>query len=53
LPEDAKDRLVDNIASGLTQVTRDEIVERSVASFTRADPDYGQRIEAPVKQRCG
>ncbi|MGA3352020.1 MAG: catalase [Acidimicrobiales bacterium] len=50
LTEDAKERLIDNIAYGLAQVTRDEIVERSIASFRQADPDYGTRIEAAVKE---
>jgi catalase len=53
MPEDAKDRLVDNIASGLAQVEKDEIIERSVASFAAADPDYGLRVAAAVKQRRG
>jgi catalase len=53
IPEDAKDRLVDSIATGLAQVTRDDVVERSIASFTQADPDYGARVETAVKQRRG
>ena len=53
MPEDAKDRLVDSIATGLAQVTRDDVVERSIASFTQADPDYGARVETAVKQRRG
>ncbi|MCZ7527789.1 MAG: catalase [Acidimicrobiia bacterium] len=53
IPEDAKVRLVDNIAGGLAQVSRDGIVERSIAHFRRADPDYGARIEQGVKDRRG
>ncbi|MGA2529568.1 MAG: catalase [Acidimicrobiales bacterium] len=50
MTEDAKIRLVDNIASGLGAVTRDDVVERSIASFNKADPDYGSRIEAALKE---
>jgi catalase len=49
MPEDAKTRLVDNIASGLAQVSKDDIIERSIASFRHADPDYGARVETAVK----
>jgi catalase len=49
MPEEAKARLVDNIASGLAQVSKDDIVERSIANFRHADPDYGARIEVAVK----
>ncbi len=51
IPEDAKSRLVDNIAAGLAQVSRDDIVERSLASFHQADPDYGARLETALKER--
>ena len=51
MPEDAKSRLVDNIAAGLAQVSRDDVVQRSTGNFAKADPDYGARIEAAVKQR--
>ena len=54
-PDDAKARLVENIATGLSQVSAgaigDGIVERSIAHFRAADPEYGARIEAEVKQR--
>jgi catalase len=50
MPEDAKARLVDNIASGVAQVSRDDIVERSIANFRHADPDYGARLETAVKE---
>jgi len=49
MPEEAKARLVDNIASGLAQVSKDDIVERSIANFRHADPDYGARIEVAIK----
>ncbi|MGD0255306.1 MAG: catalase [Acidimicrobiales bacterium] len=49
MSEDAKARLVDNIASGLAHVSKDDIIERSIASFRHADPDYGARAETTVK----
>jgi catalase len=51
MPEDAKGRLVDNIAASLGQVSKDDIVVRSVSHFRRADSDYGARVEAAVKVR--
>jgi catalase len=42
--EDEKARLSDNIASSLAQVSRPDVVERSIAHFRNADPDYGRRL---------
>jgi len=53
LPEDAKQRLVDAIADGLGQVSKNDIVARSIAHFGAADPDYGARVEQAVKARRG
>jgi catalase len=53
MPEDAKSRLVVNIASGLAQISKDDIIDRSIAHFAHAHPDYGARIEAAVKERRG
>jgi catalase len=39
---------VANIAGGLAQVSKDEIIERSVAHFRAADAEYGERIAAAV-----
>jgi len=44
----AKQRLVDNIARGLAQVNRRDIVDRSVSYFRNADPEYGDRIELAI-----
>jgi catalase len=44
LGEDEKRRLVANIAASLADVTEVDIVDRSIANFRRADPDYGARI---------
>jgi catalase len=34
----------------LSKVSRDDIIERAVANFTAADPEYGARVEAEVKK---
>ena len=51
LDENAKQRLVDNIAGGLAQVDDAGIVERSVSQFRHADPEYGDRVAQGVKDR--
>jgi catalase len=48
---DEQQRLVENIAGSLAQVSRDDIVARSIAHFRAADPSYGKRVEAGVKER--
>jgi catalase len=49
-PEAAQQRLVDNIAGSLSQVTLPGVVERSIEHFRAADQEYGDRIEAAVKE---
>jgi catalase len=51
IPEESKSRLVNAIADGLAQVSKDDIIDRSVAHFRAADPDYGARVEQAVKSR--
>lgn len=46
--EDERERLVQRIAGSLAQVTRPEVITRSIAHFRAADPDYGARLEAAV-----
>ena len=56
LPPDAgggAQRLVDNIAGSLAQVSRDDIIERSIGHFRRADETFGQRIADGVAARRG
>jgi len=48
-----KERLVRNLAGSLAQVSRDDVVARSVAQFRAADPEYGKRVEAAIKERRG
>ncbi len=56
-PAEAQARLVDNIAGGLGAVSSgpvgDGIVERSIAHFRAADPEFGERITQGVKERRG
>ncbi|MFE7039091.1 catalase [Streptomyces atratus] len=48
MSEDEKGRLVANIAKGLSQVTRDDVIEKNLAHFHAADADYGKRVEEAV-----
>ena len=50
IDEEARTRLVANIAASLSQVSKDEIVERSVAHFRAADAEYGERVAATVAE---
>ena len=46
-----RERLIGNIAASLSQVSRDDIIERSIAHFRSADNDFGQRLTKEVAQR--
>jgi len=46
-----KQRLIANIAASLSQVSRQDIIERSVAHFRKADPEFGDRVAGPVTKR--
>ena len=56
-PADAQARLVDNIAGGLAGVSAgpvgEGIIERSIAHFRAADPEFGERVAQGVKDRRG
>ena len=43
-PKDAQQRLVDNIIGSLGQVSRDDIIERSLGHFRKADGEFGLRL---------
>ncbi|MGH7788851.1 MAG: catalase [Candidatus Binatia bacterium] len=45
---DAKQRLLDNLAGSLGQVKRDDIVQRAIEHFRRADADLGARLTKAV-----
>ncbi|MEU2156407.1 catalase [Streptomyces sp. NPDC019396] len=48
MSQEEKQRLVANIAGGLSQVSRDDVVEKNLAHFHAADADYGRRVEEAV-----
>ncbi|WP_392673522.1 catalase [Streptomyces sp. LN785] len=50
MSEDEKGRLVANIAGGLSQVTRDDVIEKNLAHFRAADAEYGRRVEEAVRE---
>ncbi|WP_436773549.1 catalase [Yinghuangia sp. YIM S09857] len=49
MSEDERARLVEGLAGGLAQVSRDDIVARAIGNFRAADAEYGDRLEAAVK----
>ncbi|MFC4493616.1 catalase [Streptomyces ovatisporus] len=53
MPEDAKQRLIDTLAGFLSQVSRDDIAQRAIENFRKADEDYGKRLEAAVQALRG
>jgi catalase len=48
---DAQQRLVDNIVASLAQVSRQDIIDRSIGHFSKADTDFGKRITEGVAIR--
>lgn len=50
MDEAARERLAANIAGGLARVSQHAIVERALAHFRAADPEYGTRVEDKVKE---
>jgi catalase len=52
-PKDAQQRLVDNIVGSLGQVSRDDIIERSIAHFRKADAEFGYRLSEGIAKLRG
>jgi catalase len=50
-PADAQQRLVDNIAGSLAQVSREDIIARSVEQFRKADAQFGARVAEGIAKR--
>ncbi len=48
--EAEKSRLVSNIAASLSQVSKKDIIARSVANFRNADPEYGERVARAISE---
>jgi len=51
MSETAKERLIANIAASLAKVSREDIVERSVGHFRKADREYGDQVAMAVAIR--
>ena len=51
MSEAQKQRLIGNIAASLSQVSREDIIERSVTNFHKADPEYGGRLAEALAKR--
>ncbi|WP_369147355.1 catalase [Streptomyces sp. R44] len=49
MSEDEKKRLIANIAGGLSQVSREDVIEKNLAHFAAADADYGKRVREAVE----
>jgi catalase len=48
MAEDARQRLVAAIAGILAQVSREDVLARSISHFSAADKDWGGRVAAAV-----
>ena len=53
MPKDAQQRLVDNIAGSLAQVSREDIIARLVEHFRKADAEFGRRVADGIAARRG
>jgi len=53
MSEDEKERLIQNLAGFISQVSRDDIAQRAIENFRKADADYGKRLEAAVQALRG
>ena len=49
MTEPERARLIASIAGNLAQVTRKEIIDRSIGHFRKADPEYGARLDQAVE----
>jgi catalase len=50
-PAEAQQRLVDNIAGSLAQVSREDIIARALENFRRADAGFGARLAEGIAAR--
>ncbi|MFF3768322.1 catalase [Streptomyces sp. NPDC001922] len=53
MSEAERERLIANLAGFIAEVSRDDIAERAIGNFRRADEDYGKRLEAAVRALRG
>jgi catalase len=47
---DEQERLIDNIAGSLAGVSRQDIIDESIAHFRKADSSFGERLTVAVKE---
>ncbi|WP_026925314.1 catalase [Glycomyces arizonensis] len=45
-----QDRLIANLSSSLAKVSREDIVERAIGNFAKADEDFGKRLTVAVAE---
>ncbi|GAB3996833.1 hypothetical protein GCM10029992_18070 [Glycomyces albus] len=45
---DERDRLIANLSGFIAEVSRDDIAERAVANFAKADEEFGKRLTEAV-----
>jgi catalase len=50
MSEDEQDRLIANLSGFIAKVSRDDIAERAIANFAKADENYGKRLAAAVAE---
>src|SRR6202790_4176351 len=53
MSEGEKQRLIGNISASLSRVSREDIIERLVAHFRRADPEFGDRLAKALANAGG
>ncbi|MFI0775024.1 catalase [Streptomyces sp. NPDC021212] len=53
MSDEEKGRLIANLAGFIAQVSRDDIAQRAIENFRKADADYGKRLEAAVQALRG
>jgi catalase len=51
MQEDGRGRLANNIAGGHAQVSRQDVIDRSIEHFREADAEYGRRVAEGVAAR--
>ncbi|WP_234348102.1 catalase [Streptomyces specialis] len=53
MSDEEKDRLIENLAGFIAKVSRDDIAERAIENFRKADEDYGKRLSSAVQALRG
>ncbi|WP_055547975.1 catalase [Streptomyces sp. NBRC 110028] len=53
MSEEEKGRLIANLAGFIARVSREDIAQRAIGNFRKADEDYGKRLEVAVQALRG